>query len=161
MLAKECRFNYLPVYKEKVLKKLVDSDNLTKLVNYTDTNCLDLPSLENPQDLLYNKIFPYRFIPTTEDTVGSYIMMGFGNIEPTQGLAFKDVVLTLYIMCHKNNIRTDYGGRDDLILNEIDYLFNNERGLGIGKAEYLKANDELWNTNYSGYWISYKLTNFN
>jgi hypothetical protein len=75
---------------------------------------------------------------------------------------FKNSLIYFYIITHSSLVRTDYGAlRYDYILNEIDKLFNQQRGIGIGKLPFYEMSDFQVSEDWFGAYIGYKSTEFN
>lgn len=156
----EGRFAELGTNKNEILTRLISSENLVKALTYSDTNFLDKPMPDDPTTLIYNQIFPFSKVPSTTDTAKTYITMKFGY--KPEGVYFKISSIYLYIITHTSLIRTDYGMlRYDFLANEIDKLFNMQRGIGIGKLPFYEMSDIQVNDNWLGVYIKYCSTEFN
>lgn len=155
------RLKELSNYKEQVLTKLVESQGLCKALRYTESNFLDMPDVTNPTELIYNKIYPYRFVPDTSVEVSTFVTISFRKYRPVKA-SFKSGFIYFNVFAHKNIHRTDYGFlRCDYIISEIDYLFNTQSGFGIGKTEFYDMDELYVNTDYHGMYIAYRLYEFN
>lgn len=155
------RFAELGQNKNIILMKLIESENILKCLVNNESNFLDisLPVDFDPTSLVYQQIFPYKFIPTTETSAKTFITMSFGY--KPNGMTFKNGSVYFYIITHNSLLRTDYGSlRYDMLLNYIDEIFNSSRDITIGKLAFYDMNEFVVNDNYSGIYIAYKLVDF-
>jgi hypothetical protein len=155
------RFQELGQNKNSILMKLIENDDIVKCLTRNESNFLDppLPSDFDRSSLIYNNIYPYKFVPTVETTAKTFITMSFGY--KPNGMTFKNGSIYFYIITHKDLLRTDYGVlRYDFLVNKIDEVFNSSRDLGIGKLPFYGMDDILVNDNYSGIYLAYKSTEF-
>lgn len=159
----------IPQYKNEIIGQLLQSEMIVKLLSYDSTDALfrDKPSDDKISSLIYDRIFPYRFVPNPIEDVGTYITLGMSGFTPhMQGYDmyddFQNGTIYFYIFTHIDIMQTDSGVRTDLIVGEIDRIFNGYTG-GLGMGE-LKLNwmTELWmhNNKFGGYNTSYTLTDF-
>lgn len=155
------RFAELGENKTKILMKLIESEDIVKCLVNNQINFLDISLPENffPPSLIYNSIYPYRFIPSVQDEPKTFITMKFGY--KPDGKTFKNGSIYFYIITHNSLIRTDYGMlRYDFLVNKIDELMNSSRGIGLGKLPFYGMDDFVVNENYSGVYVAYKSTEF-
>ncbi|KAF6626947.1 hypothetical protein H6F38_23100 [Paenibacillus sp. EKM208P] len=118
-------------------------------------------SVEYPEELLYQNIFPYTFIPETAVEKKTFITMAFNGFQLVDN-AYKSGYITLNVFTHKDLMKTDYGKtRTDFIIQEIDRIFNGIDGISIGKLQYDSAGDLVVNNSYYGMSIRYKMWEFN
>lgn len=154
------RFASLSKDRLEVFDRLLSSPDILKAVAYNDTNFLDR-ELPNVEEVVYNHIYPHRFIPKTSEEKKSYITISFGNFGAV-GAFFKSGYVTFTVITHQDLFRTDYGCmRVDFIIQKIDELINQSRGLGIGKTEFSKMDEVSLNPDYHGMFVTYKVVDFN
>lgn len=133
-----------------------------KAVVYDTPNFFDKEAILNPEDYIFDRIFPHRFIPKTSEKQKTYITIGFGDYRPIKGGSYKSGKITFSVFTHQDLFRTDYGMlRTDYIISEIDKLTNQSSGLGIGKTEFFKMDELSLNPDYHGSYITYRLVEFN
>lgn len=144
------------------MMKLIESQEICKAVYYNEMDFLSKPDISDPYSLIYENIFPYRFIPKDDETETkkTYITLSFGRYTPNN-THYKSGLVYINVFTHKDLFRTNYGSlRTDYLLNEIHKKVNHSDGLGIGKAQ-LHMMDELYvNNSYQGNYIAYKLYDF-
>ncbi|KAF6630503.1 hypothetical protein H6F38_13795 [Paenibacillus sp. EKM208P] len=144
-----------------VLNHLLSSQKLCKSVWYTGTDYLDQSDIEDTSELINKNIFPFNHVPTIADTASSYVTFSFRDYRPS-GPQFKSGILHFQVIVHKDSILTDYEVlRYDHILACIDELFNENRNLGIGKLQFYRMDEMFVNEKYVGFFIQYKLWDFN
>lgn len=155
----EGRFAELGTNKNEILTRLISSENLVKALTYTDSNFLDKSTPEDPTSLIYSQIYPFIKSPKTGDEAKTFITMKFGY--RPEGTYFKLSTIYFYVITHINLVRTDYGVlRYDFILNEIDRLFNSQRGIGLGKLPFYEMSDIHITDEWFGACIGYRSTEF-
>ena len=155
------RFSELGINKTTILMKLLEREEIVKCLVNNENNFLDVPLPNNfdVTSLVYNSIFPYRFIPSTQTEANTFITMKF-NYKPN-GRTFKNGSICFYIISHNSLLRTDYGSlRYDMLINYIDELFNSSEEIGFDKLEFYDMDEFVVNENYSGVYIMYKLKEF-
>jgi hypothetical protein len=156
----EGRFSELGKNKNEIMTRLLFSEEIAKALTYNGTNFLDQPTPEDSTSLLYTQIFPYQRVPTTQDTAKTFITMKFGY--KPDGMFYKISTIYFYVITHISLVRTDMGMlRYDYLINQIDTLFNSQRGIGIGKLPFYAMDDFQINENWLGAFIGYKSTEFN
>lgn len=142
--------------------RFLSSQGLCKALAHNERNFLDMPSLDDPVKLMYDKIFPYYRVPDSENPASSYILMSFRNFRLVKN-KFKSGQINIFTLTHKDLVRTDYGFlRYDYMLEEVDKILNSQDGIGIGKTEFVKMDE--WTVNnelYIGNVIAYKIYEWN
>lgn len=155
----------IPTYKLKVLDKLKESDVISKLLHYDTSDAMRKPNLteDEKDDLIYSRIYPYRFVPDIIENQGTYITIGLGSVRLyEQGYDiyddFTSAQLNFFIFTHQGLMRTNSGIRQDLLVAEVSKIFDKDRTLGIGELK-IRSMDELWihNNKFGGYTISFQL----
>lgn len=155
------RFESLSQDKITIMMKLLESQELCKVLIYNDTNFLDQPDIANPPILIYDRIYPHRFVPDTSLTMKSYITLSFGNYKAVNN-AYKSGLMYISCFTHQSLFKTDYGVlRPDYMLHLIDKQVNGLRDVGIGGVQFHKMDELYVNEMYSGNVVVYKLYDFN
>lgn len=156
------RFEELGQYKNNIVEKLIAKQEICKALFYSDRNFLDKPNITDPEALIYQHIFPFRFIPNKDDSeMKTYITMAFRKYRSINN-AFKTGYIHIHIFTHKDLHRTDYGTlRTDFLLSQVDKALNKQSGIGIGKLEFDEADEYFVNDKYMGMYASYKPVDFN
>ncbi|MNK45798.1 hypothetical protein D3C87_645690 [compost metagenome] len=155
------RLKELGKNKLTVLKRLISSQELCKALYYNDSNFLDKPDIPDTSDIIGNKIFPFFRIPDLTKEKTSFLTFSFRDYRSSGG-KFKSGLLEFRTIIHQDLIYTDYEClRYDHILSCVDDMFNDLRGLGIGKTEFYKMDEFNVNNIYTGTYISYKIVDFN
>lgn len=145
-----------------VLFKLIDNQNLCKLLNYTSYDPLAEADMQNTTALLFDKIYPFPFSPNIDIEARSQLNVLFEDFKlGKDNPAFKNNQVAFVIVCHKDLWRINGMLRPFAIMKEIDILFNSTNGIGITKMEFTGGNLTWVNEKYSGYKVSYKVYDFN
>lgn len=167
------RFSELGKNKNAVMMKLLENDSIVKCLINNESNFLDAPIPDNfdRTSLIYSNIYPYKFIPETQDVAKTLITMKFGY--KPNGVTIKNGSIYFYIIMHNSLLRTDYGSlRYDMLLSYIDETFNSpqdlelndsfnsSRNLGFGQLPFYETDEFVVDKNWSGVYIAYKITDF-
>ncbi|MWV44969.1 hypothetical protein GRF59_15205 [Paenibacillus sp. HJL G12] len=151
------RLENLSKDKETIMLRLIDSPDLCKALYYRNSDFLDQSDIEDTSELLYKNIYPFSTVPELSKDRMSYVTMALRNYGYINNV-FRRGYVYFYVIIHKDLLRTEYGFlRNDFILNEIDRLMNEKRGIGIGKTRFYKMDEMYVNDSYTGYYTSYKL----
>lgn len=149
-----------------IISAILESDTLTKLLAYDSADALFKPSLsqEERDSLLYSRVYPYRFVPDPIETQGTFITIGASGFRRNQEefKVYDDYQageIYFYFFTHHDIMRTDSGVRQDIILGEIDSIFDKSRGLGMGELK-LRYVNEMWmhNNKFGGYSVAFTVT---
>lgn len=162
----ESAIQKLPQYKMDVLGRVLESKTLTKLLAYDSADALYLPDVEDPYELMYKRVFPFRFIPQITEEQGTFLTLGVNGFRRNQeGYTIYDDYqageIYFYIFTHHDLMRTDSGVRQDIMLGELDKIFDGATGIGMGELK-LRYTNELWihNNKFGGYSIAFTITDF-
>jgi hypothetical protein len=156
------RFNELSLNLNSVLLKLIENKNLCKLLYYNTNDPLSEIDIIDNTSLLFNKIYPYPFTPDINNNAESIINVFFDDFEiGKDNNYFKNASLTFIVICNTDLWRIQGDLRPFAILNEIDMLFNQQLGFGIGKTNFDRGTLLWLNEKYSGYKITYNICDFN
>lgn len=167
------KFLELGQNKNEVMMKLLENDNIVKCLINNQSNFLtpSIPIDFDRSTLIFENLYPYRFVPDTQTEAKTLITMKFGY--KPNGKIIKNGSIYFYIICHNSLLRTDYGSlRYDMLLSYIDDTFNSlqdlslkdsfasSRDLGFGKLPFYETDEFVVDKNWSGTYIAYKLTDF-
>lgn len=148
----------------EVINRIIQSKELTKLLQYDTPDALFMEDVENPESLIHSRVFPYRFMPNPIENQGTFITIGIGGFRAHEnGYDVYDDYRTgsvyFYVFTHVDLMRTHSGTRQDLIIAELDRIFDKSKGIGMGelKGSYM---NELWihNNKFGGYTVGYAIT---
>ena len=155
------RFKELGQYKQLIMLKLLESQDICKAVYYQTENFLDLADIEDPTEIVYKNIFPHSFVPEVDDTAKTYLAIHFKRFRSINNY-FKSGLIYVSVFTHKSLFKTNYGvTRIDFLLNKIDECLNGLRGIGLGELEFYEMDEFTVNNSYSGAYLSYKPVDFN
>lgn len=137
---------------------LMKNDRLKKLLHYTTKDCLDRPKLTDDETLeLFGKnikIVPKLYV---DNSVLNYIIVSFDNFTINRtNPEFRDNIIEFDIICHFDQWQlTDFQLRPYKIAAEIDSMLDGQRLTGIGKLEFLGANQMILTDEYAGLCLMY------
>ena len=137
---------------------LMKNDRVKKLLHYTTRDCLDRPQLTEEETIeLFGKnikIVPKLYI---DNSVLNYIIVSFDNFTTNRtNPEFRDNIIEFDIICHFDqwNLK-DFQLRPYKIAAEIDSMLDGKRLTGIGKLEFLGANQMILTDEYAGLCLMY------
>lgn len=147
------------------MDRLLSSDDLCKLLKYPTADALQRPNLTEDEkyELIDTQIFGYRFVPQAVDTKKSFISLGMGGFVPQESfrqfsMQYIMGVVYFYILIDVDIMKTDNGYRNDLLLAEVNKLFQASTFMGIGETKLFQM-DELWqqSNKFGGYQVGYEV----
>ncbi|MGJ0846632.1 hypothetical protein ACR77J_08080 [Tissierella praeacuta] len=169
------RFEKLNDDIQALADKILEDQELCKLIHYPENNPLDQPDINgqrhilNKRLLLFTPKIPMADTSNNTQDNGTYITIRPTRLRPTNGGYYIVSLLCFDIYCHKN-IRPIYyvdengikknGDRAILIMDRIE-KFMDGIDLSIGKNN-LDGIIEIMNSNatFSGYTLGYKDVEF-
>jgi hypothetical protein len=147
----------------KVLEKILENQDICKLLYYDTAFPLEQPNIDDTWGSIFMKrVFPLTYIPTTQDTTGSLLSVYFSDIS-AEGVYFKNIRLKFVVMSHHDSWMNMETGdlRPDFICEKIDEMFNSENGFGIGKILFESRREIYPSDKFAGYIMTYNITEFN
>lgn len=141
-----------------IVNMIMKNNNLQKLLHYTTRDCLSKPSLTEDQKLeLFGKnikIVPKLYV---DGSVLTYIIVSFDNFTQSGNPEFRDNVIEFDIICHFDQWQLkDFELRPYRIAAELDAMFNEQHLTGIGKLEFLGANQMILTDEFAGLCLMYR-----
>lgn len=146
----------------KIVQKLIGNEKLKKLLFYPVKDALDKADLtvEESVGLLHKNI---RVVPrlAIEEEIEAYIIITFDAFTTNEkNPEFRDNIITFDVICHMDSwVMEDYQLRPYLIMGEIDGMFNKSKLNGIGRVEYVSANQLLLSEDLAGFSLMYRVIN--
>lgn len=148
---------------EKDLRIIVDmvmkNERLKKLLFYPTKDCLNRHNLTDDETIeLFGK--QIKIVPklAVDGSVLSYIIISFDNfIGNGTNPEFRDNIVEFDIICHFDQWHLkDFELRPYKIAAEIDSMFSDKYLTGIGKLEFLGANQIILTDEYAGICLMYQ-----
>ena len=142
-----------------IVDRIMKNDRLKKMLYYTSRDCLDRPKLTDEQTAeLFGKnikIVPKLYV---DGSVLNYIIVSFDNFTRNgKNPEFRDNIIEFDIICHFDQWHMkDFELRPYKIAAELDTMFNEQRLTGIGKLEFLGANQMILTDEYAGLCVMYQ-----
>ena len=143
---------------ELIVNMIMKNNSLKKLLHYTSKDCLDRPKLTEDETLeLFGKNI--KIVPklTIDNTVLNYMIINFDNFTPNgTNTEFRDNIIEFDIICHFDQWHLkDFQLRPYRIAAEIDSMFEGKHLTGIGKLQFLGANQMILTDEYAGLCLMY------
>ncbi len=149
----------------KIVNKLLQNQNLLKLIKYTDRDPLSHPDI--PQDeidkMLHKNILITPKIPDEDQDKNCYIIILLDKyIVDPQNADFKIATVRFDVLCPMDRwVVNGKSLRPYLMMNEIDKEFNEKKLAGIGNLSFISSNRLVVSPYLSGYSLKYGHTEFN
>ena len=141
-----------------LVDKFLSNDRLCKLLHYTNKDALNEAKLTDEEKIaLFGKeikLVPKLYI---DKSVLTYIVISFDNFIESSNPEFRDNIIEFDIICHFDQWSlTDFNLRPYRIAAEIDSMLDKQKLTGIGKVEFLGANQIILNDEFAGLCLMYK-----
>ena len=141
-----------------IINKMLSNERLKRQLYYTDKHALNRANLNEDQSLeLIGKNI--KIIPklTVDSSVLNYIIISFDKFLPSGNPEFRDNTIEFDIVCHFDQWQMkDFELRPYKIAAEIDSMFNDKHLTGIGKLEFLGANQMILTDEFAGICLMYQ-----
>ena len=142
-----------------IAKQLLSNPRLKRLLYYTTEDALDRPNLTDEQSVeLFGKNI--KNVPKlyVDGSVLTYIIINFDNFTPNRtNPEFRDHIIEFDIVCHYDQwTLKDFQLRPYRIAAEIDSMFNGKHLTGIGKTEFLGANQIILTDEFAGLCLMFR-----
>ena len=153
--------SFLSVEKDMdiIVDHIMKNDRLKKMLYYTTKDCLNKPKLTEDETIsLFGKqikIVPKLYV---DGSVMNYIIISFDNFTKNMNNPeFRDNIIEFDIICHFDQWHMkDFELRPYKIAAELDSMFNGQRLTGIGRLEFLGANQIILTDEYAGICVMYQ-----
>ena len=142
-----------------ITNEVLKNDRLKRLLYYTTKDAMKRPNLTQEQTLeLFGKnvkLVPKLYV---DGSVLNYIIISFDNFTPNAtNPEFRDNIIEFDIICHFDQWQlTDFELRPYRIAAELDSAFDGKHLTGIGKLEFLGANQIILTDEYAGLCLMYQ-----
>ena len=137
---------------------LMKNNRLKKLLYYTSKDCLEKDNLTEDQTIeMFGKNI--KIVPKlqVDGSVLNYIIVSFDNFTGNRtNPEFRDNIIEFDIICHFDQWQLqDFQLRPYKIAAEIDSMLDGQKLTGIGKLEFLGANQMILTDEYAGLCLLY------
>ena len=153
--------SFLSVEKDMniIVDHILKNERLKKMLHYTTRDCLSKPDLTEDETFeMFGKqikIVPKIYV---DGSLQNYMIISFDNFtRNATNPEFRDNVVEFDIICHFDQWHMkDFELRPYKIAAELDSMFNNQRLTGIGRLEFLGANQMILTDEYAGLCVMYQ-----
>ena len=141
-----------------LIDKFLSNNRLCNLLYYTSKDALDQPKLSDEQKIsMFGKqlkIVPKLYV---DGSVLAYVIISFDNFVESENPEFRDNVIEFDVICHFDQWQLkDFDLRPYRIVAEIDSMLNGQKLTGIGRLEFLGANQILLTDEFAGICLMYR-----
>ena len=126
-------------YKGKIMSKLLSIPDIFTLINNKD--------ISKPYEMINKNIFSYMKVPNTTTLVKNYICFDYNTKISARNDSYKNVLINVGIICHKDEINTMWGNRHDVISGVIVDVFNLSNFLGY-QLELVSDTESIMENGY-------------
>lgn len=142
-----------------IAKQLLGNPRLKRLLYYTTKDALYQPNLTDEQSIeLFGKNI--KNVPKlyVDGSVLNYIIINFDNFIPNRtNPEFRDNIIEFDIICHYDQwTLQDFQLRPYRIAAEIDSMFDGKHLTGIGKTEFIGANQIILTDEFAGLCLMFR-----
>ena len=126
--------NAIITYKNRAMTEIIRDPDIVKALN---------PNAKDPEDLLYQNIFPYFRVPITDTETLSYVTVCAGFPETRYADNFvRQSYLTVCVIVHQSNMKTEFGSTLlDYLSAKIDDILNLSTKYGRGKMVLMSSTE--------------------
>ena len=156
----EKKSSFLSVDKdlEKIINKILNNEQLCKLLFYTEKDCLSAQNLTTAQklSLINNQIRIVPYLPIKQECP-NYIVIKMTDFTTNRtNPEFRDCMINFQILCHPDHWSLgNFALRPYKIAGELDAMFNNVKMSGIGTLQFSVCTDLVMNDQEVGLSLSY------
>ena len=142
-----------------ICDQMLQNERLKRLLYYNTPDAITRPNIgeENTGNLFGKniKIVPKLYV---DNSVLTYIIVHFDNfVQNKDNPEFRDNIIEFDIICHFDQWQLqDFQLRPYRIAAEIDSMFNKKHLTGIGKLEFLGANQIILTDEFAGLCLMYQ-----
>ena len=142
-----------------IANMILKNPRLKKLLYYTTPDCLYKTAVSDDAAIeMFGKNI--KMVPklTVDNSVLNYIIINFDGFTPNAtNPEFRDNIVEFDIICHFDQwTLKDFQLRPYKIAAEIDSMFSDKHLTGIGKLEFIGANQMILTDEYAGLCLVYK-----
>lgn len=142
-------------YKNKVMEDLITNEKIVELVDDEGK------FRDNPAGLLYNRIYPFEYVPETVENGKTFICCDV-DIQSVMNKTFLEPYLYIWVFSYKSKLRLPEGGvRVDKICSEISKVLNGSRYYGLGELDLVAAKRFAPEEGYLGKVLMFQTQEFN
>lgn len=141
-----------------ILDKIINNERLKKLLYYTTSDALHKPDLTQEQTIgLVNNhiknVPKFQVVPN----VYNYILVNFNRFtKNNKNPEYRDNIIYIDVVCHFDQWQLeDLQLRPFRIAAELDSMLNKQRLTGIGKVEFLRADQNVYTDEFAGLTLTY------
>lgn len=117
----------IPNWKNKAISMILDNAEILELFEKSETEL---------EDIVYSNIFPYGYVPKTQEKVELYITLECSVPKMLFRQVWEHPFLTIRLICHQDKMLLKKAGvsanRIDYLSTLIDKLLNGTTGWGFG-----------------------------
>ena len=145
-----------------IINKLINDETLKKLLFFTGKDALKQRNLteEETMDLVHKHIRVVPQLPIQETQMSCVIITFDNYITNGNNPEFRDNTITFDVLCPMEHWVLDgYNLRPYRIMGEIDKMMDGQKLNGIGRAEFMSANQLLLSSDLGGFSLTYRTIN--
>lgn len=141
-------------YKNKLMEDILTNESIIGLID-------DGLTVADADDLRYNQVFPYEFVPETVEYGKTYICFDV-DILNVENKTYLHPVIYVWVFTHKSKMRAPGGGvRVDNLVSEIAKVLNGSRYYGLGELDLRSVKRFAPMTDFQGKYMVFDARDYN
>ena len=145
-------------YKNKLVTSIINSPELIELLDSSYVE--DGKIIEESGALVYKQIFPYYYIPETQNETKSYVIMKINGLGIKNKIYNKAEVF-ICVVSHQDIMKVKGGTRIDKMGEIVEELFNGRDDFGFGEMELVSNIESEINTTHRCRILRFMVEDFN
>lgn len=152
---------------DEIVDRIMSSQDILKMLHYTNHNgdVIGEKDLTPKQKraLMNVKIFKHMRLPVVNDEADCYLSMCYGATpyySKKKGKYIINPTFNIYIICHQSLCSTLNGERNLYIIDALNRVLHNAKGIGIGEMVCTGFEPILMPSGFVGNMVTYKMSDF-
>ena len=146
----------------KLIEEMVSIEDLKKLLYYNSKDCLSRDNITDEQtmSLLHNQILVVPKIQIDGEKKSTIIVTFDNYTTNSNNPEFRDNIIVFDVLCPMDLWVLDgYNLRPYRIMGEIDKMLKKKKLSGIGRVDFVSANQSLLSDELAGFTLMYRVVN--
>ncbi len=141
-----------------VVNKILENQNICKMLYYTQRDCLSAPDLTQEQkiSLINKQILIVPRLEITDECPNKILVQLTDFSQNVNNPEFRDCVLRFAILCHPDHwLMGNFQLRPYRIAGELDAMFDEKKMTGIGTLQFLGCDNLIMSDQLEGLLLLY------
>lgn len=130
----------LSSYKHNLLRDICNCESIVEFIDSQN------PSVDKEDNfsLIYQNVFPYLRIPSTQTKADAYVLLGVSKVNVNRhNHAYHDIEIVIWCLAHQERmqVKGKNGTRIDLLSNEVERLLEGTTKYGFNRLELISSKE--------------------